>query len=352
MKKCKKILPIVVVILLLLCCVSVNAQVNTEYNKNDWTAQYKLDISEHQLNKTFSANGVDEAKMNVVIKNKTTNILAEALSDIDVLIRSENSIAKPQKVIIFKGEAISEEISLTSTQPGVATVTAEAIGFEVATTSVEFAPPPVPCELLLTAFPNENILADGRHPTTLTVKLLNPDDELFIPQVDKSIDVWTNRGEILPQIKIPKEKFYGREEFSTYKEGIVNITARSPDFNLEGKTEATFISPVTLLTLIFAALGGFLAGIFKYYQEYKKGIVFLPKRQRDSTWRLGMLGHSIFHAVFGLIVYMGACLNMPLTNLFKLPIGIWSGALMIGVTGGLFFFAIISFWGLYIKSTS
>ena len=78
MKKCKKILPIVVVILLLLCCVSVNAQVNTEYNKNDWTAQYKLDISEHQLNKTFSANGVDEAKMNVVIKNKTTNILAEA----------------------------------------------------------------------------------------------------------------------------------------------------------------------------------------------------------------------------------------------------------------------------------
>ena len=68
-KKWKKIMPIVVVILLFLGCVSVNAQVNNEY---------KLDISKHQLNKTFSANGVDEAKMNVVVKNKATNILAEA----------------------------------------------------------------------------------------------------------------------------------------------------------------------------------------------------------------------------------------------------------------------------------
>lgn len=342
MKKWKNIFTIVVVILFFFSCVSVNAQANNEY---------KLDINQHQLNKTFIA-GLEEAKMNVVIKKKTTNTLAGTLSDIDVLISSENSIVKPQKVTIFKGETQSEEISLTSTESGVAIVTAEAIGFEATTTNVEFKQPTVPRELLITAFPNENILADGKHPTNLTVMLLNPDDEPFIPQVDRYIDVWTNRGETLPQIKITKEKFYGREEFFSYKKGTVNILAKSSDFNLEGETEVAFISPVTFSTMILAILGGFLAGVFKYYQEYKKGIVFLPKHQKDYTWRLGMLGHSIFHAFFGLIVYIGACLNMPLTNSFKLPIDIWSGAFMIGLTGGLYFFTIISLWSLKIKYTS
>ena len=347
-----KILLIVVVISLLLGSVSVNAGVNNGDNINDWTAQYKLDINKHQPNKTFSSNGVDTAKMNIVIRNKTTNNLARALSDREVLLGSENSIIKPRKVTIIKGDARSEDISLTSTQPGIAKVKAEGIGFdEVATTSVEFTPPSVPSALLLAAFPNENILADGIHPTRLTVRLLKQDGELFIPQVDRYIDMGTDRGETPPRIKISNENYFGKEDYTTYKAGTVNITAKSHDFNLEDSTLVTFISPITLLTLIFAALGGFLAGIFKYYREYKDGIFIKPKKIGD-TRRLGMLVHAIIHAFFGLVVYIGACVNMPLSNVFDLPIDIWHGVFMIGITGGLFFFAIISFWGLIIKHIS
>jgi len=350
MKKWKKILLIVVVISLLLGCVSVNAQVNNGYNKTDWTAQHKLDINMHQQNEKFSANGVDKAKMYIVIRNKMTNSLAEAQSDIEVLLRSKIGIIEPQTVTISKGERKSEDVSLTSKKPGIASVIAEAVGFEVATASVEFMPPPVPCELLLTADPTENILADRRHPTTLTVKLLNPDDEPFIPQVDRHIHISTDRGETLLPIKIPKEKFYGHEEFSTYKNGTVTITAKSHDFNLEDSTAVTFISPITLLTLIVAALGGFLAGVFKYYREYKDKILITKKI--DGTWRLGIFGHSVFHSLFGTVVYIGASLNIPGTNVFNLPISIARGAFVIGLTGGLFFFAIISLWGLYIKRAS
>lgn len=104
---------------------------------------------------------------------------------------------------------------------------------------------------------------------------------------------------------------------------------------------------ITSLTLLLALLGGFLGGFVKYYQEKKEGIVFKPTKQDDGTWRLGLIGHSIFHAFFGLIVYMGAALDMPLTNPFKLPIDIWYGVFMIGVIGGLYFFAIISGWGYF-----
>ena len=351
MKKWKKILLIVVVISLLLGCVSVDAQVNKGYEGNDWTAQHKLGIIMHQQNGKFSANGVDEAKMNIVIRNKMTNCLAEAQSDIEVLLSSNNSIVKPQKVIIFKGKAMSEDVSLTSTQPGIASVIAEAVGFEVATASVEFVPPPVPRELLLTSFPNENVLADGRHPTTLTVKILNPDEEPFMPQVDRYIHIWTNKGEKPPQIIIYARKPYGQGGFMTYKRGTVTITAKSHDFNLEDSTVVTFISPITLLTLIVAALGGFLAGVFKYYREYKDRILIKPKKI-DGTWRLGIFGHSVFHSLFGTVVYLAASLNIPGTNVFNLPISIPRGAFVIGLTGGLFFFAIISLWGLHIKRAS
>ncbi len=84
---------------------------------------------------------------------------------------------KPQKLVISKGNASSIDVSLTSTQYGAAIVIAEAVGFEAATTSVVFAPPSRPSELDLTAQPNENIIANGRDSTKLTVKLLNPDSE-------------------------------------------------------------------------------------------------------------------------------------------------------------------------------
>ena len=347
-KKREKILLVMVVIslLLLLCRGSIDAQGNNGYNEDDWETQCKLAISEHQPDKTFSATGEDEAKMNIVIQDRKTNNLAEAQSDIVVLFSSTNGSVKPRTITIVTGSAMSEDISLTSTQPGIAIVTAAAAGFEATSASVKFASPPKPCELRLTAHPNENILADGMHPATLTVKLLNPDDEPFIPQVDTYIDIWTNRGEALPQIKISKKKPYGREEFTTYKKGTVRIIAKSLDFGLEDSTEVTFVSPLTSLTLLLSLVGGFLGGVVKYYQEYRKGLVFLPKHETVDTWRLGMLGHSFFHALFGLIVYVAACLNMPLANLFNLPVDIWSGVFMIGLTGGLFFFAIISLWGI------
>ena len=349
MEKWKKILLIVVVILLLLGGVSVNAQ---GYNEDDWIAQCKLAIFEHQPDKTVRADGVDKAKMNIVIRDKKTNKMDEVQSDVEVLLSSENGTVEPQTVTISKGEVKSEDISLTSTQPGIARVKSEAGGFDVATTSVEFVLPPKPCELSLSARPTENITADGKHPTNLTVKLLINNDP-FIPQVDYIyIDIVTNRGETLPKIKIPKDKGYGQGQYKTQRGGTVKITAESVDFELKNSIDVTFVSPLTSLTLLLSLLGGFLGGLVKYYQEYKKGIVFLPKHQTDGTWRLGMLGHSFFHAFFGLIVYIGACLNMPLTNLFNLPIDIWHGVFMIGVTGGLFFFAIIYFWGFIIKHTS
>jgi hypothetical protein len=351
MKKWKKILLIVVVISLFLGCVSVDAQVNSGYNGNDWTAQHKLDIIMHQQNGKFSANGVDEAKMNIVIRNKMTNSLAGAQSNIEVLFRSSKGIVEPQNITILKDKAMSGDISLTSTQPGIANVIAEAVGFEEATyASVEFVPPPVPCELLLTSFPNENVLADGRHPTTLTVKLLNPDDEPFIPQVDRDIHIWTNRGEKPPQIIIYGRKPYGQGDFMTYKKGTVSITAKSHDFNLENSTAVTFISPTTLLTLVVAALGGFCAGASKYYRDFKDKI-FIPKKI-DGTLRLGFFGHLIFHSLFGTVIYILASLNIPGTNVFNLPISITRGAFGIGFLGGFFFFVIISFLGICIKRAS
>jgi hypothetical protein len=287
--------------------------------------------------------------MNIVIKNKTMNILERAESDIEILLRSERGILKSQKVTIFKDKAMSDDISLTSTQPGIVIIVAEAVGFEVANTSVEFVPPSNPSELKLTARPNENILANGKESTKLTVKLLNPDGSLFVPQVDKQIDIWTDKGEKLQPIKIYKDKPYVQTEFKTYKPGTVEIIASSPDFSLKDHAIVKFVSPITLLTAFIALLGGFLGGIVKYYQDHRKGISFLPKRKKDGTWQLGMLGDAVFHAFFGVIVFVAAFLNIPLTNIFSLPVDVWYGVFIIGLMGGLYFFAIISSWGFLFK---
>jgi hypothetical protein len=305
MKKWKKILPIVVVILLLLGCFSVDARVNDGYgyNEDEWFAQHKLDIHKHQLNRTFSATGEDEAKMNIVIRNKTTNFLAKAPLDMEVLLRSEKGIVKPQKVTIFKGKALSEDITLTSTQVGTAIVIAEAVGFEVAITSVEFTPPLRPCELYLTAHPNKSIPANGRDQTKLAIKLLKAEGELFIPQANEYVDIATNRGETLPQINLSKNKPYGQANFTTYKAGTVEFIGRS---------------------------GGLVGGFVEYCLKHKKGFVFLPKRKNDSTWDLGMIG-PIPHALLGLIIYMVTCLGM---DLIPLPIDVWYSVFTIGFIGG------------------
>ncbi len=176
------------------------------------------------------------------------------------------------------------------------------------------------------------------------------DGNLFIPKTDVNIDISTSKGERLPPIQIRKNKLYVRAEFNTTKTGVVQIKASSPDFRLENNVNVTFVSAVTLLTMLFALLGGIIGGFVKYYEENKKNISFLPKYQSDGTWSLGMLGYAAFHALFGFIVYLGATFDMPFTNLFKLPYYNWVGALMIGVTGGLFGSVIIYLWGLLYKA--
>jgi len=345
MEKWKKVLLIITSFLLISGYVPVNAQIDT------WTVQYKLEIHNQQPNKTFGANGEDEAKMNIVIINKTTNILEIAQSDVVVFLRSENGILKTRKITILKGNAQSDDISLTSTEPGIAIVIAEAVGFsEPATTSIKFIQQPNPSELSLTAQPDENIMANGIDSTLLTVKLLNPDGNLFVPQTDVNIDISTNKGDRLPPIQIPKNKRYVQAPFNTTKAGVVGIEASSPDFRLENNVNVIFVSPLTILTTLLALLGGFLGGIVKYYEENKKKISFSPKYQSDGTWSLGLLGFAAFHALFGFIVYLGATFDMPFTNLFNLPYYNWEGSFMIGVTGGLFGSIIIYLWGRLYKA--
>jgi hypothetical protein len=451
MKKWKMILPIVVVISFLLSGVSVNAQVNNGNNENDWAAHHSLDIHMPRQNGQFRANGVDEAKMNIAIRNKETNHLALAQSNIEVILCATNSIVEPTRVTIFAGKAMSEEISLTSRQPGTASVEAEAANFtvtnarvefvppvlcvlhinmhqqngqfhangmdeakmniqirnkdtnslvlaqsdievclsatnnsivkpsritifegtqmsedisltstqpgiasvtaeavvesvdfiEVGTASVEFVSPPVPSKLLLTASPNENVLADGRHPTVLTVKLLDQNEKMFTPLVNLCIDMGTNKGDTPPQIFIYREKVYGQGNFTTYKRGTVNITAISHHhLNLNDSTMVSFISPITLLTLFFAMLGGLCAGIIRYFQDIK-GKIFIPKKI-DGTFYFGFVLNLFLHSLFGIVIFILAFFDIPRTNVFKIPICIGPGAFVIGFIGGFSFFVIIN----------
>lgn len=245
MKKWKMALPIALVVSLLLGCVSVNAQTSNEHNESDWHAQYKLDISKHQLNKTFSSNGVDKAEMNVVIRNNTTNKLVEAPFEVNVTIKSLNGSAEPYEVTIPKGEAMSEEISLTSEQVGFVTITAVAECFEAVNTSVEFAAPkPDPREILLEPYyegkpilANESIWAGGDKKVTLRVKLLDKDDQpIYFFSSHTLIDISPSKSQI--PIIIRKGNYYGEITYQEDVQGTVEITANSPDF--------TDLKPVTI----------------------------------------------------------------------------------------------------------
>ncbi len=343
MKKMRTITTIILI--LIYASFSVNAQGDV-YSKNVWSDQYKLEIYFLQ-NKTFIL-GQEEAKISIGIKNKKTNSLEIAQYNTTVFLSSDKSILDPSKIIILKGEAKSDDVSLSPVQPGIVTIKAESVGFDAVTALLEFVPQPNPSELNLTAHPTEKLMADGKDSTKLMVKLMYPDGRLFMPQADKSIFISTNLGDF-QQLNISRLEPYVQTQFRTYKPGIVEIIAASPDYNLEGHVKVSFVSPITLLTALLALLGGFIGGIVKYYQENKKGIGFFPKLQKDGKWRLSMLGTAIFHGIFGYIVYLGASLNMPFTNVFDLPVDIGNGALLLGFTGGVFFFTLISIWGILYK---
>jgi hypothetical protein len=358
MKKRKWILPVVAVIslFLLLASVSVDAQETKGYNEDDWTDQCELVILGHESTKTFRADGVDKAKMRIGIAEKDKKaiepselVLCKAQSDVTVILISENGTVKPQNVTIPKGNIVSEDISLTSTQPGIASITAMAANFNATGTSIKFATPPKPCVLYLDAIPKENITANGSALVRLTAKLLDKNGEPFKPYEDRKIDTWTDRGEGGPQIIISKNMLYGQGRFGTYKWGHSKITAISHDFNLTCNTVATFNPTIILPNIILALLGGFLGGFMKYYYEYKKGILFWPKKQKNGTYRLGMVGHSTINAFGGLIVYMGACYDVPFTNILGLPVEIGPSVFIIGLIGGLYGSIIISGLGKLIN---
>ena len=233
MKKWKRI-PIALVVLLLLGCASVNAQTSDEYDESDWIAQHKLGIEEHGPNETFSANGVDKAQMNVVIRNNATGDLAKAPFNISVVIHTENGVAKPQNVTIFEGEAISEEITLTTERPGSVTVTATADDLE-AVTSVEFTTPHLdPREILLEPYckgkpilANESIWAGEDKEVTLRVKLLDKNGQPMYFSSKKHIDI--SPSEYPLEIPIYM-KYYGEINYKEDVQGTVKITAGSDDF--------------------------------------------------------------------------------------------------------------------------
>ena len=62
--------------------------------------------------------------MVVVIRDKETDKMVEARSDVEVLLSSENSTVEPQTITISQGKVRSEDLSLTSTQSGIACVKA------------------------------------------------------------------------------------------------------------------------------------------------------------------------------------------------------------------------------------
>lgn len=231
MEKWKRMLAIALVTSLFLGCASVNAQTSDEHDESVWIGQHKLGIEKHKPNENFSADGVDKAQMNVVIRNKTTGELAKAPFNISVVISIKNGIAKPLNVNIPKDEAISEEISLTSYLSGIANVIARADGFEAVNTSINFTKPdPEPHELLLEAYykgkpilADESIL-DGVTKATLRVKLFDKNGQLIYSK-EKYID-FLLQNESRPIQIIQKDKYYVDYYPDYYPDkGSVNITA-------------------------------------------------------------------------------------------------------------------------------
>ena len=341
MKNWKKNLTVVAIIslLLVLGTVLVDAQ---STNENNWTDQCNFEIFIHKPDNVFRADGVDTAIMVIVITLKENAQWVTSQSNVSILLNSKNGTITPMKVTIPKGMGMSEKISLTSTQPGIAKVTAKSVGgFGGANTTIKFATPPKPCELYLKTEPKQNIPANGSALLGITVKLLDKNGQPFKPRKDRIIDTWTNRGDVGPQITIYNNTLYGRELFGTYKWGPTKIEAISHHFNLTNNIEVTFSPVIIFSNIFFAFLGGILGGFLKYYHEYKKGILFWPKKQKNDTYRLGMVSHTFINGLGGTFVYMCACYDVPFTNIFGLPVGIVYGAFVIGAIGGLYGFIII-----------
>jgi hypothetical protein len=114
----------------------------------------------------------------------------------------------------------------------------------------------------------------------------------------------------------------------------------------------TFISPITLLTLFCAVLGGLCAGAIRYFQD-SEGKIFIPKKI-DGTFYFGFVLNLILHTLFGAVIFIFASFNIPGTNFFNIPIDIGRGAFVIGIIGGFYFFAIINTYigYVYIKRKS
>jgi len=324
-----KILTILLVILILLFLgsISVDAQRAGDHNEGNWPDQFELFIFVPEPNKNVSANGLEEAKMYMAILNKATNHPDRAQSDVEVWLSSENdqSILEPQMVTISEGEGRSEDISLRSKKAGTVTVTAIPVGiFNSTSTTVTFVPPEEPSALFFEASPKENIPADGSHSVKLTVKLLYPpNNQPYVSPKNISIDTWTDKGDQGPQIIIAKDTRVGQGEFTTYKVGTVNITAKSYDFNLEDMIKVTFISIITKLTLFLAAVGGLLGGFVKYIQENKK----------DGS-RLNMIKLGIAYLICGVVLYIGAALRVQSMNEYNIPIESLFGVFLVGFVGG------------------
>jgi len=231
MEKWKRMLAIALVTSLFLGCASVNAQTSDENDESVWIAQHKLGIEKHKPNENFSADGVDKAQMNVVIRNKATGNLAKAPFDMRLEIDIRNDIAKPQIVNIPKDEAISEEISVTSKRFGIAHVTARADDFDPVNTSINFTKPdPEPHELLLEAYykgkpvlADEYILDAGTN-AILRVKLFDKNGQLIYSK-EKYID-FLLQNESIPIQTIRKDNYY--VDYYPYyypDKGSINITA-------------------------------------------------------------------------------------------------------------------------------
>ncbi len=349
--KCGKFLLALVAISLILGSISVKAQVDDKLNEN--ITQYELKIYLFEPSRTFSSDGIDKARMCITLINKTSGGLEHADSDIEVLLKLGSQIGdlSTHEVKILKDSGKSEDFNLTSTQPGTVVVVANAVNFDETNASITFEPPPVPSEIYMEAHPDKNILANNNASTTLTVELLKADGEPFKPSSDINIDLWTTTGETVGPVTIFKDKFYGKTKFATFKPGDVNITASSPEYTLNSMPiTVSFVTPFTFFAIIIATIGGLVGGFIRYYSENQKGIVLRPTRQKDGTWRLGMIGDVLFHALSGCVVYLGAIYNWYGTNLVpNFPTYTSLGSFLIGLFGGLSF-TVVLFVGGKIKN--
>jgi hypothetical protein len=104
MKRHGRFLLAIVAISLILGSISVKAQVYDKLNENTWVNQYKLEIN-LESNKTFSSDGEDQAKMYIVLRNRTSNRLEYAKSDIEVVLRLGSTIGNLTSQEVYTAES-------------------------------------------------------------------------------------------------------------------------------------------------------------------------------------------------------------------------------------------------------